>query len=100
MSSPASRDLGTRSRVELFLLIDDPKGAVEVVQPRPCVQQAFGLEPVEVRQIAQGGEAERLQECLRRHIGEGGAGLRGADRAVDQAVALEGGDDVAAAVSD
>ena len=31
-----------------------------------------------------------------RHIGERGAGLRGADRAVDQAMALEGGDDVAA----
>ena len=33
---------------------------------------------------------------LRRHIGERRAGLRGADGAVDQAVALEGGDDVAA----
>ena len=37
-----------------------------------------------------------LQECPRRHIGEGRAGLRRADRAVDQAMALERGDDVAA----
>ena len=64
-------------------------------RPRP-LQRAFGLKALEVRQVAQRGEAERLQEFLRGHIGERRAGLRGADGAVDQAVALERGDDVAA----
>ena len=70
--------------------------AVEVLPPLPCLHQAFGLEPLEVGQVAQRGERERLQEFSRRHIGEGGAGLRRADRAVDQAVAFQGGDQVAA----
>ena len=77
-------------------LVRQAERAVEVVVSLPCLHQAFGLEPFEVGQVAQGGEAERLQEFPRRHIGERRAGLRGADRAVDQSVALEGGDDVAA----
>ncbi|MBV8793639.1 MAG: transposase [Hyphomicrobiales bacterium] len=39
---------------------------------------------------------ERLQEFPRGHVGERGARPGGADGAVDQAMALEGGDDVAA----
>jgi hypothetical protein len=61
-----------------------------------CLRRAFAFEPLDVGQVAQRGEPERLEELPRRHIGEGGAGLRGADRAVNEPVALEGGDDVAA----
>src|ERR1700691_4139557 len=56
-----------------------PKGAIEIILPLPSFKQAFGLEPLEVGQVAQRGEAERFQESPRRHIGEGRAGLRGAD---------------------
>ena len=73
-----------------------PKRIVEVGVPLPSLEQAFGFEPFDVGQVTQGRESERLQECPRRHIGEGRARLRGADRAVDQAAALKGGDDVAA----
>jgi hypothetical protein len=76
--------------------IHDPKRAVEVVVPLPSPQQFFGLEPLEVRQVAESGKAERLQEFPRRHIGEERAGLRRADRAVDQALAFQRSDDVAA----
>jgi hypothetical protein len=55
--------------------IHDPKRAVEVVVPLPSPQQFFGLEPLEVRQVAESGKAERLQEFPRRHIGEERAGL-------------------------
>ena len=64
--------------------------------PLPGLHQAFGLEPFEVGQVAQGSEAERLEEFPRRHIRKRRAGLRGADGAVDQAVAFERGNDVAA----
>jgi hypothetical protein len=66
--------------------------AVEVGILLPCLQQAFGLEPFEVRQVAQRGEPERLQEFPRGDIRKRRAGLRGADRAVDQPVAFERGD--------
>ena len=74
----------------ILLLFRQPKRAIEIILPLPSLHQAFGLEPFEVGQVAQGGEAERLQEFPRRHIGERRAGLRRADRAVDQAMALEG----------
>ena len=80
----------------MILLFRQPERVVELILPLPCLHQAFGLEPLEVGQVAQRGEAERLQEFPRRHIGERRAGLRGADGAVDQAVAFERGDDVAA----
>ena len=79
-----------------LLLVSQPQRAVQFFVALPSLQQAFGLEPLEVGQVAQRAEAERLQKFPRRHIGEGGAGLRRADGAVDQAVALERGDDVAA----
>ena len=82
--------------IAVILSITKPERTVEVVVPLPAPKQASGLEPFEVGQIAQGGEAERLQEFPRGDIRERGAGLRGADRAVDQPMALEGGDDVAA----
>jgi hypothetical protein len=82
MSSPARSVLGPRVRGELFvLLFRQPERAVQFFVALPSLQQAFGLEPFEVGQVAQGGEAERLQECLRGDIGERGAGLRGADGA-------------------
>ena len=65
------------------------KYAVEIVVTLSYPRQIFGLEPFDVRQVAKAGEPERLQEFPRRDIGERRAGLRGADRAVDQAVALE-----------
>ena len=76
-----------RKYVAVILSIAKPERAVEVVLPLPAPQQAFGLEPFEVRQIAQGGEAERLEEFPRRHISKRRPRLRGADGAVDQAVA-------------
>ena len=72
-----------------------PEGAVEIILWH-SLQQASGLELFEVGQVSQRSEPERLQEFPRRHIGERRAGLRGADGAVDEPLALEGGDDVAA----
>jgi hypothetical protein len=66
MSSPARSVLGPRARVELFvLLVRQPNRAVEVGLAPVSLQQPFGFEPFEVGQIAQGSEAERLQEFRR-----------------------------------
>jgi hypothetical protein len=78
-----------------MLLLRQPKSTIEIIY-LPRLDEAFGLEPLEVGQIAKSGEAERLQESLRRHISKGCAWLRRADGAVDEPMALEGGDDVAA----
>src|ERR1700733_12813465 len=94
--------LEVRGRIELFghtlkrilIFVSEAERAIEVLPLLSALQQAFGLEPLEVRQIAQRGQPESLQECPRRDIGERGAGLGGADRPVDQAAALERGDDV------
>jgi hypothetical protein len=74
-----------RKQVVGFRGASKSERVVQIVLPRPSVQQSFGLEPFEVWQVAQGGETKDLQEFPRRHIGEGGAGLRRADGAVDQA---------------
>ena len=95
--------LEVRRRIELFAralkrvpFVRQPKRAIEISLLLVCLQQAFGFEPFEVGQVAQRGEAKRLQEFPRGDIGEGGAGLRRADGAVDQALAFQRGDDVAA----
>ena len=59
-----------REHVAVILSIAKPERAVEVVLALPAPRQALGLDPLEVRQVAQGGEPERLQEFPRRHIGE------------------------------
>jgi hypothetical protein len=71
--------LETSERVVVFqnitvLAVRESERTVEIILPLPCLHHAFGLEPIEVGQIAQSGEAKCLQECLRRHIGEWGAG--------------------------
>jgi hypothetical protein len=97
MSSPARSVLGPRARVELFvLLVRQPNRAIEIILSLPYPQLALGLEPLEVGQVAQRGEAERLQEFPRRHIGERRAGLRRSDGAVDQAMTFQRSDNVAA----
>src|SRR5574337_736817 len=63
---------------------------------RGALEQPIGLKPLEVGQVAQGGESKNLQEFPRRDIGERRARLRRADGAVDQALAFQRGDDVAA----
>jgi hypothetical protein len=80
----------------IILLAAEAERVIQIILSLPCLQQAFGLELFEVRQIAKSGEAERLQEFSCRHIGERRARLRRADGAVDEAMTLEGGDDVAA----
>ena len=87
----------TLKRVLMFAC--EPERAVEFVLDPASLQHPFGLEAFKVRQVAQRGEAERLQELLRRHVSERGARLGGANGAVDQALALERGDDVAADLS-
>ena len=57
-----------RKHVAFFLSIAKPERGVEVGIPLPSLRWAFGLEPFEVRQVAQRGEAERLQEFPRRDI--------------------------------
>jgi len=76
-----------RGSVVVFLGSAKPKSVVQFLLTLHAVKEPFGLEPLEVGQVAQGGEAERLQECPRRHVSERGAGLRGADVAVDEPVA-------------
>jgi hypothetical protein len=44
-----------RKHVAVVLGISKPERAVELGVPLPSLKQAFGLEPFEVRQIAQGG---------------------------------------------
>jgi hypothetical protein len=44
-----------REHVAVILSITKPKRAVEVVVPLPAPQQALGLEPLEVGQVAEGG---------------------------------------------
>ena len=88
-SNDGARDAASevRGHVELFartlervlVVPRQPERLIEVVFPLPAFQQAVGLESLEVRQVAEGGEAEDLQEFLRRDIGERRAGLRGAD---------------------
>jgi hypothetical protein len=95
----ASADFLALKRVvvlqSILFLFCQPERAVELGLTPIFLHQAVGLESLEVRQVAEGGEAKDLQESLRRDIGERGARLRGADRAVDQAVLLERGNDVA-----
>jgi hypothetical protein len=86
-----------RGGVQLWILLfRQPERLVEIVVALPAPQQAFSLEPLEVWQVAQGDEAERLEEFPRRDIGERRAGLGSADGAVDEPMALERSDDVAA----
>jgi hypothetical protein len=42
-----------RKRVAVILSITKPKRAIEIVLPLPTLQQAFGLEPFDVREVAQ-----------------------------------------------
>jgi hypothetical protein len=73
-----------------------PEWAIQCFLALPSLQEAFSLEPLEVGQVAQRGEPERIQEFPRRDLGEWRARLRRADGAVDQAMALQSADHIAA----
>jgi hypothetical protein len=70
-----------RKSVAVILWITEAQRAVELILRLPSLKQPFGLEPLEVRQIAEGADPKHLQEFPRRHIGERRAGLGSADGA-------------------
>ena len=78
------------------ILARKAKGAVELRLGSRPLQQTFVHELFDVGEVAQRPEAENLQELLCRHIGEGRAGFGRAQSTVDEAIALQRSDDVAA----
>ena len=50
---PWADSLASKSVVVLLRLFRQPKGAIEIILPLPCLQPAFGFKPFEVGQVSQ-----------------------------------------------
>src|SRR6185312_5170833 len=49
---PWADSLASKSVVVLLRLFRQPKGAIEIILPLPCLQPAFGFKPFEVGQVS------------------------------------------------
>ena len=70
--------------------------AVEIIGSRRPLEKPGVLELFDVREVAQVRQSKNLQKFCRGDIGEGRAGFGRAQAGVDEPVALQDADDVAA----